>query len=341
MHIGLRVLLYSSLTVAVIAGGTAFYWGVWLPREQPPKTGPVPKTPERLARGQYIFEVVSDCNGCHSERDFTRFGGPVVPGTIGEGQELKIAGLPGRILAPNITPDRETGIGAWTDGEKIRAIRDGVDRDGRALFPLMPYTDFKFMSDYDVDSLVAYMDSLPPIKHQLPKTQLAFPLSILIRSAPQPVSNVSAPKRGRTVEYGAYLTAIGGCADCHTQEEHGKLKADLRFAGGREFQTPWGTVVSANITPDLETGIGSWSESYFIHRFTLQRHLAQSGSRPAGPKEFTLMPWLDLSQMTEDDLGAIFRYLQTQSAISNHVEKHPGPAKSAAVSSGKSSALLS
>jgi mono/diheme cytochrome c family protein len=341
MHIALRALLYSSLAIGFVAGGTAAYWELFLPRVEPPKVGPVPKTPDRLARGQYIFEVVSDCNGCHSERDFTRFGGPVIPGTVGKGQELKGMGLPGRVVAANITPDRETGIGAWTDGEKIRAIREGVDRDGRTLFPMMPYAEYRSMSDYDVESLVAYLDSLPPIRNQLPKTQVPFPVSILIRSAPRPAHTVMAPQRGRTAEYGAYLVTIGGCAGCHTQEEHGKPKIDMRLAGGREFQTPWGVVASANISPDPETGIGSWNESYFIQRFTLQKQSAHTGSRPVGPKQFTLMPWLNLSQMNEDDLAAIFKYLQTQPAIRNKVETHPEAPKSAGVSSGKSGPLIS
>jgi hypothetical protein len=100
----------------------------------------VEMTPERVARGEYLFKVAADCGGCHSERDWSKFSAPVVQGGEGKGfvfpPELA---LPGTVVAPNLTPDPETGLGAWSDGEKIRAIREGISRDGRALFPMMPY----------------------------------------------------------------------------------------------------------------------------------------------------------------------------------------------------------
>jgi mono/diheme cytochrome c family protein len=280
-------------------------------------------TAARIARGKYLFEAVSDCNGCHSVRDFTRFGGPVIPGGTGKGQVIPLAGLPGRIVAPNITPDLETGLGSWTDGEKIRAIREGIAKDGRVLFPMMPYSEFRSMSDGDVESLVAYLDSLPPIRNKLPETQIAFPVSILIRSAPHPAGVVKAPERDATAAYGEYLVTIGGCISCHTQDEKGQLKEDMRLAGGRPFDTPLGTVVSANISPDPDTGIGSWSEDYFKQRFVLQRAYLHSQSPKIGPEKFTLMPWLTFSQMDEQDLAAIYKYLQKQPSIRNKVETHP------------------
>ena len=98
----------------------------------------VEMTPERIARGKYLFQQVMYCDGCHSEHDESRFGRPVVEAGRGKGYVFPAEiGMPGTVVASNITPDRETGIGAWTDGEKIRAIREGIDRDGRVLFPMM------------------------------------------------------------------------------------------------------------------------------------------------------------------------------------------------------------
>ena len=227
--------IFGAIVLAV-AGGFA-YWGLLLPRKAPPRTQSVIPTAERLARGKYIFQVVADCDGCHSIRDFSRFGGPVVPGGTGKGQVITEAELPGRIVAPNITPDLETGIGTWSDGEKIRAIREGIGKDGRVLFPMMPYENYRSMSDQDVESLVAYLDSLPAVKNKLPETQVAFPVSFLIRSAPHPVGSVRAPRRD-SPQYGQYLVAIASCATCHTQAEKGKLKEDMLFAGGRVFRVP-------------------------------------------------------------------------------------------------------
>lgn len=149
----------------------------------------VAMTPERIARGEYIYVSVADCGGCHSQRDFSRVGGPEAPARRGRGVVLSdfMKGLPGRVVPPNLTPDRETGLGTWTDGEKIRAIREGVDKDGRALFPMMPHQAFRRFSDDDVEALVAFLDALPPVRNPLPPTRLDFPVSVLIKSVPKPV----------------------------------------------------------------------------------------------------------------------------------------------------------
>src|SRR5262249_53906087 len=157
-----------------------------------------------------------------------------------------------------------TGIGAWTDGEKIRAIRDGIDKDGRALFPMMPYASYRSMSDEDVESLVAYLNSLPAVRNPLPSTALNFPVNLMIKFAPKPAGSISAPPRADRVQYGAYLVAIGGCAECHSPLEKGRPVAGMDFAGGRVIASSFGTVVSANITPDNETGTGKWSQEFFL-----------------------------------------------------------------------------
>jgi len=138
--------ILSTLTAlfVIVAGLVLGFLYLRKPATAPPLDVKVEVTPERLDRGRFLFERLADCGGCHSERDFSRFGGPVMPGGRGKGKVLPPdLGLPGVIVASNITPDRETGIGAWTDGEKIRAIREGIDREGRTLFPMMPYTNYR------------------------------------------------------------------------------------------------------------------------------------------------------------------------------------------------------
>jgi mono/diheme cytochrome c family protein len=283
-------------------------------------------TAARVARGRYLF-TLADCDGCHSERDFSRFGGPVMPSGRGKGTVFPASfGLPGTVVAPNITPDAGTGIGNWTDGEKIRAIRDGVDREGRALFPLMPYESYRHMSDEDVYSLVAFLKTLAPVSSTLPKTKLDFPVSLLIKGTPRPAGSVAAPDRGNRVAYGEYLAAIGGCVDCHTPMKGGQPDESMRLAGGRLFRLGSLVVVSANITPDEETGIGSWNEQQFLNRFYVYKQFAEKAPPQAGPQAFTLMPWLALSQIEPQDLSAIFAYLRTQGAIRNRVVTHPAAA---------------
>jgi mono/diheme cytochrome c family protein len=319
------LLIVLALIVVVPAGAVAFLY-VRKPAQTSPASHKVPMTPERIARGKYLFDQVSDCDGCHSQRDFTRFAGPTVEAGRGRGNVLSeyIHGLPGTVVAPNITPDPETGIGAWTDGEKIRAIREGVDKDGRALFPMMPYTHYRSMSDEDVESLVAYLNALPPVRNPLPRTALSFPVNLMIKFAPQPAGSVSAPPRSDRLKYGEYLVTIGGCSDCHTPLEKGQPVAGMMFAGGRPFESSFGTVVSANITSDTETGIGKWSEEFFLKKFYDYKGYIENGApKVSGPEQFTLMPWLHLAQLPQEDLGAIYTFLRTVKPISHAVETHP------------------
>jgi mono/diheme cytochrome c family protein len=323
-----KILLVILLVlVFTVAAGAAFLY-LRKPAQSAPSSIKVAMTPERIARGKYIFENLSDCDGCHSQHDFTRFDAPIVASGRGQGNVMSsiVKGLPGTVVAPNITPDPETGIGKWTDGEKIRAIREGVDNTGRALFPMMPYPNFKSMSDEDVEAVVAYMNSLPPVKNPLPVTKLDFPVGLFIKFAPSPESGPVPPaNRGNQLKYGEYLVTVGGCGDCHTPLENGRPVAGKTLAGGREFATPYGTVLSANITPDQETGIGKWTEDFFRKKFYDYREYAASGPPPlSGPQAFTLMPWLSLSQLPPEDLGAIYAWLRTVKPVHNYVEMHPG-----------------
>jgi len=314
-----------TVTLVLIAGGLAFLY-FRKPAQAPVSAARVRMTPERMARGKYLFEHVADCGRCHSGRDFGRVGGPLVPGREGCGNILStfLHGMPGLVVASNITPDVETGIGSWSDGEKIRAIREGVDKDGNALLPMMPYTDYRLMSDMDVESVVAYLDSLAPIRHALPKTHVDFPINLLIKSVPRPVGHVASPERSDPEKYGRYLAALAGCGGCHTPKRKGRRLAGMDFAGGEIIATQAGSVVTPNITPDLDTGIGKWSPEFFQKKIYEYKDYAEKGSPPmAGPESFTLMPWLAFSGLTREDLGAIYVFLRSVKSVRHLVETHP------------------
>jgi len=328
-----RIILLGGTVLALLAlmaGGGLAYLYLRRPAQAPPARIQVAITTARLARGKYLFEILCNCGHCHSLRDFTRFDGPEVESGRGQGnifpEEL---GLPGQVVAPNITPDPETGLGRWSDGEKIRAIREGVDREGRALFPFMPYPFYRYMSDEDVESLVAYLKELKPIHNPLPRTRLRFPVNLFVKSAPQPAGSVPPPDRVDRLKYGEYLVRLGGCMDCHTPLENGRPAEDKLLAGGREFRMPYGYVVSANITPH-DSGIGPWGERQFLNKFAEYRDYAANGPPKASPASFTLMPWLSFSQLPEDDLSAIFAFLKAQKPVRNHVDSHPGAPKTSA-----------
>jgi mono/diheme cytochrome c family protein len=320
----LGFLLGLTVFATVLAGGAFAYLYLRNPEVAPAADIKVIPTPERLARGKYIFEVVADCEGCHSIRDFKRFGGPVVAGKRGVGQVMPEKGLPGDIVVPNITPDVATGIGSWTDGEKIRAIREGISKDGRVLFPMMPYKNFRYMSDEDVYSLVAYLNTLPAVNNPLPKTKVDFPVSMLIKGEPRPAGRVPQPDVRNKLAYGEYLVTMASCQECHTPMEKGQPDLSKRFAGGNVFDFGTVKVVSANITPDVATGIGSWDFERFRERIRWYEDYAKNGSPEVGPDQFTIMPWLNFSRLTDQDLEAIYTYIQTRPAIANSVIRHPG-----------------
>jgi mono/diheme cytochrome c family protein len=125
------------------------------------------------------------------------------------------------------------------------------------------------------------------------------------------------------LKHGEYLVTMAGCIECHTQEENGQIQKDKRFSGGREFRLGPYVVVSSNITTDAETGIGAWSEERFLGKFLNYRGFAEGTPPAASQANFTLMPWLGLSRLEEEDLRAIYAYLRTLPAMSNKVESHP------------------
>ncbi len=314
-----------ALSFLVALVGAATWFVMRGPNAAPPSAITVDRSPARIERGKYIYEVLSSCEDCHTERNWKKFAAPVLTSLSGGGQVFpKELGLPGQIAPPNITQDPEHGLGKWTDGEIIRAVREGVSRDGRALFPMMPYQSFAKMSDEDVQSLVAYLRTVPSINKAVPKTKVDFPVSIFMKSAPQPVTTVvAAPDKSNQLEYGKYLVEMSGCEMCHSRKERGEVVSGMNFAGGEVFRVGEFEVVSANISADPETGIGNWTEQRFIDKFKGYANFTNENLPPAVQVNFTVMPWLGLRNLHEDELKAIFAYLKTMKPVRNKVESHP------------------
>ncbi len=321
----LRRLFQAVLILLLLLGGAVAVLAIKRPAQRAPSAEVVERTPERLARGKFIAEILSQCVHCHSDHDATKFSWPATRETFGQGGfafDEKL-GFPGRVCAQNITPDPETGLGAWTDGEIMRAIREGVDRDGRALFPMMPYEQFRSMSDEDVRSVVVYLRSLKPIKKATPPVKLDFPVNLFIKLAPQPLDGpVAAPDKSDHLAYGKYLVTMAGCADCHTNHEHGKSVAGMEYAGGWVLDLPWGQkLVPSNITPDPETGIGAVTKEAFVARFKSFANMTELP--PAPPKRNTIMPWPLYAQLSVEDLEAMYDFLRTIKPIKNKVNPFP------------------
>jgi cytochrome c553 len=307
----LLVIVVLLLLAALAAG--AIFVATHKPAQRATTDLKIKATPERIARGEYLANHVSGCMHCHTSFDITKRShpatGPHGAGGACWGAEME---LPGTLCVPNITPDAETGLGAWTDDEILRAFREGVGRDGHALFPMMPYGVFREMSDEDAHSIVAYLRSIDPVRNAVSRSKIDFPVNFLIEFEPKPLTSAvpppAEPDRGR------YLTVIAGCQECHGAD----------FSGGVEFATAAGVVRTANLTPGADGIVPSDAED-FIRIF---RAYAE-GELPPGVEEsdWTMMGWREYSGMTDEDLRAIHAVLRSTPPVVKQIQTY-GPAKS-------------
>ncbi|MFN8265138.1 MAG: cytochrome c [Chitinophagaceae bacterium] len=313
------------IVLLIVAGGLA-YLKFFLPNVGAAPVLKAEATPDRVARGEYLANHVTVCIDCHSKRDWSRFSGPPLEGTFGMGGDVfdQKVGFPGVFYARNITPE---GISRYTDGELFRLITTGVTKEGKAIFPVMPYHNYGQMDEEDILSIIAYIRTLKPIKNKVPDSKPDFPMNFIINTIPQKANLTKRPAETDVVNYGRYMVNAAACIECHTQFEKGKLVAGTEFGGGRVFNFPDGSVLrSGNISPDKETGIGNWTEEKFLEIFR-QRSDSATVNTPLKPGSFnSIMPWYMYGHMKVEDLKAIYAYLRTVTPIKNQVEKFT-PAK--------------
>lgn len=310
-------LLVSFLVLLIIAG--VLYISMGLPNVGPaPENYEVVSSPGKIARGKYLANHVMLCIDCHSQRDFSLFSAPPIPGTEAKGGERfdHSMGFPGVFISPNITP---AGIGDYTDGELFRLITTGVKKDGDPIFPVMPYTSYGKMDAEDIEAVIAYIRSLEPSPSENQLSKADFPVNLIMRTMPVKAKLSKKPAIEDAIAYGKYLTTASACADCHTQFENGAYTGEP-LAGGRKFMFPDGSVLSsANLTPH-ETGLKNWSKSQFIDRFKAYEN--KQNIRKLNPGEMqTIMPWAMYAGMNREDLGAIYDYLQSLEPVENTVIK--------------------
>lgn len=315
----LKFIGYLFLLLIAVFAALVAYVKITLPDVGEPQDLKVEMTAEQIERGRYLANSVCVCMDCHSTRDFSKFSGPLMEGTVGKGGDRfdQSLGMPGVFFPKNITP---AGIQDYTDGELFRVITTGVNKHGRAMFPLMPFLYYGKMDNEDIYSIIAYVRSIEPIQHDVPESEPDFPMNLIINTLPKKGEPQKRPKASDQLAYGAYLVNASGCVECHTQVDKGQIIQELVFSGGREFKFPDGsTVRSANITADHETGIGKWTKQEFLARFKAFGDSTYQAPS-VKPGEFnTIMPWTMYGKMTDEDLSAIFTYLQTVSPIKNKV----------------------
>lgn len=302
------------LLIAIVGLATRFY--ALAPASRPPTHVRAPRSPEAIARGEYLANHVLACTGCHSQVHVDQPGEPIVEGKTGSGRVFPDdPTFPDwHIVGPNLTPDRETGLGAWTDGEILRAMREGVGRDGRPLFPMMPYQTYaKNLGDAEALDVIAYLRSLPAIRNRTPPTQIGFPVSMFIRAVPRPLPHPvkSAPRQG--LARGRWLLEVASCGDCHTTFDDKRDPIPGHYlAGGNPFPIPErGTLYTPNITSDRATGIGSYTDEDL--RRAIFEGYGKDGRRLLG------MPWWYYAGMTESDRAALVQALRGVRAVSHAV----------------------
>lgn len=251
-----------------------------------------------LERGTYLMKSIVACGNCHTPKtakglpDQTReFAGFLV-------NDVK----PMKAYAPNITQDKETGIGSWTDAQIISAIREGKRPDGSLIGPPMPIHLYSKISDRDVKALVAYMRQVKPIRLKSPKSIYRIPLP---PTWGLNISNVPEVSKDDPVKYGEYLAGpLGHCIECHTPMVKGHFDYKNQLgAGGFKFTGPWGLSVSANITPH-EHGLKGASDARIKKAIT-------QGKREDGSPLLPPMGFWYYKNIADSDLNAIIAYLRS------------------------------
>ena len=282
-----------------------------------------------MDRGRYLTENLLNCFACHSERDWAQHDAPVKAGTHGAGSPtFPLLDLPGEVHPPNITPDKETGAGNWTDDQLARAIREGIGYDGRALFPFMPYENFRYLSDEDLASVIVYLRSLAPVRQAVPKDR-----AHLSREVPDS-QRAASDRRGSA---GARYVHAGEAGRLPGDDRrlprlsyaaaHGQRMMELDLAGGFFLRGPWGEVASANITP-APSGIPYYDERLFMDAIRTGWVKARKLSQ--------IMPWFVYRGLTDDDLKSMFAYVRAVPAVAHRVDnsKPPTPCKLCGFSHG-------
>lgn len=255
-----------------------------------------------LVRGNYLMNGVVACANCHAAHDDK---GNVVP-SLGPSGGMVFEAPVFKAYAPNITPDRKTGIGNWTDAQLARAIRDGIRPDGTLIGPPMPIPFYRHLSDKDLAAIIAYLRAQPAVAHAVPRSTYSVPLPA---SYGPPVTHASAPSPDNRVDYGRYLAQIGHCMDCHTpRDAHGQLITARLGAGGQLIPGPDGSaVVSANLTPD-PSGLGNWTDAQI-------EHAIRTGISKDGHPLVRVMAFDWYKNIDAADMKAIIAYLRSLPAL--------------------------
>jgi mono/diheme cytochrome c family protein len=245
-----------------------------------------------VAAGAYIATLTGGC-GCHMNRDL---------GGMAGGNEFEVP--TGVVYASNITSDPETGIGDWSPEEIVAALHTGANPDGGQLHPVMPYMRFSVLSTQEAYDVAAWLLSLDPLTNAITESELTEEPAAYMPAVEPPAEAPTEP-----VARGEQLVVLAACGGCHTpKNEDGSANRDMLLAGA-----PMRDEFAANITPDEETGIGSWSEDEIAHFMVTGMY--PDGSQVEGAMAQQIQR--RFSTLTEGDAAAIAAYLKNIPAVTN------------------------
>ena len=257
---------------------------------------------ELVKRGDYLVNGIMTCGNCHTPK-----------GPTGDIKEKAFSGglswdePPFKVTAPNITQDKETGIGSWTDAQIKTVLRTGIRPNGVHIAMIMPTGFYHIMTERDLDAVVAYLRTLKPISNKVADPIYKMPqVEHVIPGGETPYTESMFTQK---VKHGFYLVTIAHCMECHTPMEKGVRQWNTRLgAGGFEFPGPWGVSVSRNITQSKAKGIGAWSDDEIKRAITTG--VSRDGSKLKPP-----MGYHYYATVTAGDLDDIVAYLRTVPAL--------------------------
>ena len=251
-------------------------------------------------RGSYLVNTIMTCGNCHT---------PKGPPAAVAGKDFS-GGLtwdepPFKVTAPNITQDKETGIGAWTDAQIKTMLLTGKNPHGVQEAEVMPTAFYPILTPGDLDAIVAYLRTLPPVKNKVadPVYKIALPHHVF----PGAEKAYSQADLNDKLKRGFYLVTIGHCLECHTPFRAGGGGRDFQNSlgkGGAEFPGPWGVSTSRNITSHKTAGIGDWTDAQIKTAITQGKR--KDGTPLKGP-----MGYAYYAKMTDADLDAVVAYVRT------------------------------
>jgi mono/diheme cytochrome c family protein len=251
-----------------------------------------------VERGDYLVNGILTCGNCHTPK-----------GPAGDIAEKAFSGglswdePPFKVTAPNITQDKDTGIGEYSDAELKQVLRKGIKRNGVPVAMIMPSGFYEIMTDGDLDAVISYLHTIKPIRNAVPEPVYKMP-----QGHPIPPGGDKAFDDAMLNEKkskGFYLVTIAHCMECHTpMGPRGRDFTNRLGAGGFEFPGPWGVSVSRNITASKDKGIGGWTDDEI--KRAISEGISRDGSKLKPP-----MGYHYYATLASDDLDAMVAYLRT------------------------------